>query len=166
MVLLFTLAAALALAIQTEVAFWFPISMLIPNLVLILVVDLGFRHHGIAGAILAFAMGYALDTFSGSTLGLNALLMTLVYLISYEISLRLLVMNAVVGVLTVFLCGLLTGVGAVALGEHGLLLARAFPILPQLALKAAITALVAPFLFALLAAVKGALRLPAGPVRE
>jgi rod shape-determining protein MreD len=165
-ILLFTFAAAIALAIQTEVAFWFPISMLIPNLVLILVVDLGFRHHGIAAAIVAFAMGYALDTFSGSTLGMNAFLMTLVYLFCYQLSLRLLVMNSAVAVLTVFFCAMFAGIGAVAIGAHGLVLSRATPVLPQLLAKAAITAIVAPFVFALLSGVRTGLRLPAGPVRE
>ena len=42
-------------------------------------------------------MGYATDAIAGSHPGLNAFMMTMVFLVSYEISTRLMVANAFVG---------------------------------------------------------------------
>jgi len=163
---LFLLAALVALAIQTAIPYWLPLDMLIPNLVVILAVDLGLRHHGIFPAVLAFAMGYTLDAFSGSVLGLNAFLITLIYLLSYEVSRRLLVTNALVGAVAVFVGTLIAAAGALTIGFRMSAMARLGPMAPRLGGDAAITALLAPPIFAILARCKKAIGLPAGPVRE
>lgn len=163
---LFLFAALAALAIQTAIPYWLPLRMLIPNLVVILAVDLGLRHHGAFPALVAFAMGYATDAFSGSVLGLNAFLITLIYLLSYEVSRRLMVTNALVGALAVFVGTLIAAAGALAIGFGMSALAQLGPMAPRLAGGAAITAILAPPIFAILARCKKAIGLPAGPVRE
>ena len=75
MFILFAIATYIALLIQTAAPLWFPFHALIPNLIIILTVDLGLRHHGAIPALLAFAIGYATDAMSGTTLGMNAFLM-------------------------------------------------------------------------------------------
>ena len=53
MVIIFAIATYLALLVQTAVPLWFPFRALIPNLIIILTVDLGLRHHGAMPAVLA-----------------------------------------------------------------------------------------------------------------
>src|SRR5579864_4779134 len=101
MVILFGIATFTALLIQTAIPLWFPFRAMIPNLIIILTVDLGLRHHGALPAFIAFAIGYATDAMSGTTLGMNALLTTGVFLLTYEMSRRLLVTNVLVGAMAV-----------------------------------------------------------------
>lgn len=73
-------AGAVAMLLQTTV---FPVLLpaaLAPNLLLVLVVYLGVRQFGAWGVLGAFVLGYFLDTFSGTVLGVNAFAFTVVYL--------------------------------------------------------------------------------------
>jgi len=72
-------AAVVAMLAQTTVFPWVPHLPLVPDLLVVLVVYLGLRHQGLGGACGAFLIGYFLDTFSGTTLGVNAFGMTAVY---------------------------------------------------------------------------------------
>lgn len=166
MFVLFSLMALIALYIETALSHLLPIGVLIPNLIVILAVDLGLRYHGALGAFLAFAMGYATDAFSGTHLGVNACLITLVFFMSFEISRRLLVTNAGVGAVAVFFGAILTSIGGLALSSGSGALGEAGPLMPWLGLQALITAILAPFIFSLLARCKRAVGLPAGPSRE
>lgn len=146
MVLLFGVATLVALALQTMLPYWLPLGPYVPDLVLILAVDLGLRHHGAIAALMAFVMGYAIDAFSGTQIGLNAFMITLVFLLTYEMSSRLLVTNIVVGILAVFAGVLIKDLGSItissglgALGQRGLM-ADFFG-------QAAVTALLAPLVF-------------------
>jgi rod shape-determining protein MreD len=167
MFILFAIATYIALLIQTAAPLWFPFHALIPNLIIILTVDLGLRHHGAIPALLAFAIGYATDAMSGTTLGMNAFLMTGVFLLTYEISSRLLVTNALVGATVVFFAVMLAGFGAIAITSGR----GAGPVfsdaLPTLALQALISAMVAPIVFLLMS---GTMRMvglrPARPDRD
>lgn len=79
-------AAVLAMVLQTAVfPTLFP-RLPTPNLILVLVVYLGLHRHGVGGAVGAFLLGYFLDTFSGTLLGLNAFAMTVVYLTVYLVA--------------------------------------------------------------------------------
>jgi cell shape-determining protein MreD len=111
-------------------------------------------------------MGYATDALSGSTPGLNAFMVTLVYLVSYEVSTRLLVTNSMVGATVVFFGVLVAGLCSIAISAGIPALFGAGWTMLALPLQAAISALVAPLIFALLAGSKRLTRLPAGPVRE
>lgn len=163
---LFAILAYVALAIETAVPYWISTRVLIPNLIVILAVDLGLRHHGAIPAILAFAMGYATDAFSGSALGVNAFLVTLVFLLTYEVSRRLLVTNAAVGATFAFLGTLLASVGALVLSDGAAGVAAVGTMLPGMAAQAAVSAVVAPFVFAFAALLKRAIGLPVALARE
>jgi rod shape-determining protein MreD len=166
LVVLFAILAFVSLAIETAIPYWLPTRVLIPNLIVILAVDLGLRHHSAAAAVLAFAMGYATDAFSGTILGLNAFLITIVFILSYELSVRLLVTNALVGAMAVFLGVMVTTLGALAISSGSTALADASRMLPTFAIEAAVSAAFAPPMFALLAAIKRTVGLPVGPARE
>jgi rod shape-determining protein MreD len=74
------IAGVVSMLLQTAV---FPVLLpasLAPNLLLVLVVYLGVHQFGAPGAIGAFVLGYFLDTFSGTLLGLHAFAFTTVYL--------------------------------------------------------------------------------------
>lgn len=73
-------SGVVAMLLQTTV---FPLLVpagLAPNLLLILVVYLGVHQLGAPGALGAFTLGYFLDTFSGTVLGVHAFAFTAVYL--------------------------------------------------------------------------------------
>jgi rod shape-determining protein MreD len=165
LVILFAIAAFIALAIQIAFRYWLP-TWLIPDLIVILAVDLGLRHHSVVSAVLAFAMGYAVDALSGTVLGVNAFLITLIFLLTYELSSRLLTLNAFVGVFAVFVGVLVSALGTIAISNGLGAVEQAGPMVPGLLITAAISAAVAPLVFAALAQIKGLIGLPAGPVRE
>jgi rod shape-determining protein MreD len=163
---LFAVLAFVSLAIETAVPYWLPSRELIPNLIVILAVDLGLRHHNAVAALLAFAMGYATDALSGTILGLNAFLITIVFILSYELSVRLLVTNALVGAMAVFMGVLITMLGALAITSGSAALGDMSRMLPAYAIQAAISAAFAPPIFAGLAALKRAIGLPVVSARE
>jgi rod shape-determining protein MreD len=72
-------AALLAALLQTTVLAAIPGLPVVPDLLLVLAVYLGLHHHGLGGVTGAFLLGYLLDTFSGTVLGLNAFAMTAAY---------------------------------------------------------------------------------------
>ena len=166
LILLFAAFVLLGLAFESAVPHLVSFRALIPNLIIILVVDLGLRHHGVLPAMLAFAMGYATDALAGSHPGLNAFMMTMVFVVSYEISTRLMVTNALVGATVVFFGVIATALATVALADGFSELSHTGALLPGLTLKAAISAIVAPLIFSMLAASKRMTGLPARAMRE
>jgi rod shape-determining protein MreD len=74
------LAAVAAMLLQTTVFRALPLVPIVPDLLLVLAVYLGVRHQTVGGAFGAFVLGYFVDTFSGTLLGLNAFALTAVYL--------------------------------------------------------------------------------------
>ncbi len=165
--ILFAIATYLALLIQTAVPLWFPFRALIPNLVLILTVDLGLRHHGAVAALMAFAMGYATDALAGTHLGLNAFVTTTVYLLTYEVSSRLMVTNALVGAIAVFFAVIAAGLWTVAISSGwGALGAAAGALFPRILEQAVVSAILAPPVFALMERSKRMVGLPLRLERE
>ena len=73
-------AAAVAMLLQTSVLPTVPWLPIVPDVVLVLAVWVAVRWQSMAGAVAAFLLGYFLDTFSGTLLGLNAFAFTAVYL--------------------------------------------------------------------------------------
>ena len=104
--------------------------------------------------VLAFAMGYATDALAGSHPGLNAFMMTMVFLVSYEISTRLMVANAFVGATLVFFGVIATSLGTVAIANGFGALSGTGSMLPGLTLQALISAIIAPIVFSILAVSK------------
>jgi len=166
LILLFAVFAVLGLAFESAVPHLLSFRALVPNLIIILVVDLGLRHHGILPAILAFAMGYATDALAGSHPGLNAFMMTMVFLVSYEISTRLTVTNSFIGATLVFFSVVGTALATISMANGFNALSSTGPLLPGLTLEAFISAIVAPFIFSMLAGSKRLMGLPARAARE
>ena len=161
LIILFTLAGILALWLQVSLLHALPLGGFVPDLMVILVVDLGLRQHDALAPLLAFAMGYAVDAVSGAQLGLNAFALTLVYMLVYEISRHTWLTGGMTG-------SLMAGVGAavhsfcvLALGGG---LASVLPMRTglwhQVLLQALISALLAPAIFKLLDNCRRFLRLP------
>ncbi len=73
-------AALLAMVAQTTVLPALLPRPLVPNLVLVLVVWLALHQRGAGGAAGAFLLGWFLDTFSGTLLGVQAFAMSATYL--------------------------------------------------------------------------------------
>ncbi len=166
LLLLFGIALLICLAIQTTAPLWFPIRALVPNLVVILAVDLGLRHHGVLPAAMAFGMGYAVDVFSGTHLGLNALFMTMGYLVTYEVSSRLMMTNAMVGAVAVFLGAMVTSASQAGIGRATGTSGEFQAMIPALLVQAAVSAALAPLVFSILARLKRAIGLRAKAERE
>lgn len=164
LILLFAVFAVLGLAFESAVPHLIYFRHLVPNLIIILVVDLGLRHHGVLPAIMAFVMGYATDALAGSHPGLNAFMMTMVFLVSYEVSTRLMVTNSFVGATLVFFS--VIGVALATIAMTSGVNALSGSLLPGLTLEAFITALVAPVMFSILSGSKRLMGLPAGAGRD
>jgi rod shape-determining protein MreD len=113
----YLVGGTIALLLQTTVLHVLSGGRVIPDLVLILCVYLGLHEHNVGGASGAFLLGYLLDSFSGSVVGLNAFAMTSVYMVVYLMSRRLWMDNVLSAVAMVFLGTFLKGaaiVGALA----------------------------------------------------
>jgi rod shape-determining protein MreD len=166
LVLLFAFATLAALALQTMLPYWLPLGPYVPDLVLILAVDLGMRHHSAVAALMAFVMGYAIDAVSGTQVGLNAFMITLVFLLAYEMSSQLLVTNVVVGMLAVFVGVIIKDLGSIAISSGFSGLASSPALTRYLLGQAAVSALLAPAVFAAMARGKKLLGLLASGRRE
>src|SRR6185436_20578267 len=100
-------AALVAMLLQTTVgATVAPFTEVVPNLVLVLAVYLGLRHHGAAGVTGAFLLGYFLDTFSGTLLGVHAAACTAAYVVAYLIARTLWTEDGLPAMIVVFLAAL------------------------------------------------------------
>lgn len=166
LILVFALFALVSLAIETALPHLIPVRAIVPNLIVILAVDLGLRHHGALPALLAFGMGYATDAFSGTHIGLNALFVTMVFVVAYEMSSRLMVTNAFVGAILVMISTVVIALGSIALTSGFDSLSDIGPLMPALAIQAFLSAIFAPPIFALLARVKKIVGLPTAMARE
>jgi rod shape-determining protein MreD len=118
-------AALVAMLLQTTVgAVVTPLTEVVPNLILVLAVYLGLRHHGVGGVAGAFVLGYFLDTFSGTLLGVHAAACTAAYVVAYLIARTLWTEDGLPAMIVVFLAALVHTVVA-----HGVvvLVDRAWP---------------------------------------
>jgi len=165
--LLYTVATVLALWLQIDLLRWLPLGPLVPDLAVILVVDLGLRQHDAMAPLLAFAIGYALDAFSGAQLGLNALSLTLVYLLIYELARHAWILGPVVEPLLVGVATMLHSLCVLAL-SNGLALLWPPParLLHATLLQGLIGILLAPLAFRLLGRCRRLLRLPVHVAQE
>ena len=144
LVALFAVLTLIALAIQTTASRWLPLSALVPDLVLVLAVDLGLRHRRALAPIIAFAMGYAMDAFSGSQIGVNAFAVTLIYLIAYEVGVHSSATGAEAGVVLAFVAVLIQNLGGFLIGTQFRAPDQIGALLPAALLQATVTAVCAP----------------------
>lgn len=77
--LLLVLTGITVLTLQTTLLASHPINKIRPDLLLILVLYLGFSFPLISGGLLAFFIGYLTDVFSGNTFGLYCFTRSLVF---------------------------------------------------------------------------------------
>jgi len=135
------IAGVLAMLLQTAV---FPVLVpagLAPNLVLVLVVYLGVQQFGAWGALGAFTLGYFLDTFSGTLLGLHAFAFTALYLAVHYVARLLWTEGGVPAMLIVFAAA--CGHGLIALAWMSLLTAAGASVWQHAVRQGLIAALVA-----------------------
>ena len=144
MVALFAVLTLIALAIQTTASRWLPLSALVPDLVLVLAVDLGLRHRRALAPIMAFAMGYAMDAFSGSQLGVNTFAVTLTYLVAYEVGVHTSATGPEAGAVLAFIAVLIQSLGGFLLSTQFRAPDQLATLLPAALLQATVTAVIAP----------------------
>ena len=144
---LFAVLTVLALAIQTTAARWLPLNALVPDLVLVLAVDLGLRHRRALAPIIAFAMGYAMDAYSGSQLGLNAFVVTLTCLAAYEIGAHTSASGPEAGAVLVFFAVLVQSLGGFMISTQFRAVNQVGVLIPAALLQATLTAVVASPIF-------------------
>ena len=142
-------AAIVAMMLQTAVFAAVPRLPVVPDLILVLAVYLGARHQGVGGVCGAFLLGYFLDTFSGTVLGLHAFALTAVYAVVYVIARTLWMQGGlpVVGVVFIGACigeVAVLGLGSVVAGGPSLWQ----HVIRYGLLEAGLTALLAPAVFA------------------
>jgi rod shape-determining protein MreD len=107
-------AAIGAMLCQTTVLPSLPLPI-VPDLLMILAVYLGVRHPTAGGAVGAFLLGYFVDTFSGTLLGLNAFALTAVYLGVHFVARHLWLERGLPVMAIVLFGGLLRDVAAVTI---------------------------------------------------
>ncbi|HZP42365.1 MAG TPA: rod shape-determining protein MreD [Candidatus Binatia bacterium] len=79
-------ASVAAMLLQTTVFRWVPRAPTVPDLLLVLAVYIGSRHHSVPAVCGVFLLGYFVDTFSGTLLGMNAFAFTAVYAAVYLVA--------------------------------------------------------------------------------
>jgi rod shape-determining protein MreD len=145
--LLFSIATFVALVLQTTMPRLLPFGTLVPDLVLILTVNLGLRHPRVLTALMAFGMGYAVDAFSGVELGLNALLLTTVFLFAYWLSRMLISTSTAIGVMAVFAGVVFSDLGNYLISSGFAPADRLHALMPAVLIQAGVTALLTPSIF-------------------
>lgn len=147
LLLLFALAAFISLILQTTLPRLLPLGILVPDLMLILAVDLGLRHPRALTAVMAFAMGYAIDAFSGIELGLNALLMTIVFVFAYWLSRVLVSTSTAIAMIAVFTGVIFSDIGNYSITSRFASPDRLHTLMPAVLIQAGLTALLTPSVF-------------------
>jgi rod shape-determining protein MreD len=147
LLLLFALATFIALVLQTSLPRLLPLGILMPDLVLILAVELGMRHPRALTAMMVFAMGYAVDTFSGAELGLNALLLTMVFVFAHWLSRVLISTSTAIGVMAVFAGVIFSDIANYVISSGFAPADRLHVLMPAVLIQAAVTALLTPSVF-------------------
>jgi rod shape-determining protein MreD len=161
MTIVMAVAAVVSMLLQTTVgATVAPFTEMVPNLVLVLAVYLGLRHHGVGGVVGAFMLGYFLDTFSGTLLGVHAAACTAAYVVAYLIARTLWTEDGLPAMMVVFLAALVQTVVA-----HGVvvLVDRAWPgwtvVVRHGLVQATLATLLTPWTFRFLAWERRVMRL-------
>jgi rod shape-determining protein MreD len=154
LVALFAALTLVALAIQTTASYWLPLSALVPDLVLVLAVDLGLRHRRALAPVMAFAMGYAMDALSGSQLGVNTFAVTLTYLLAYEVGMHSSAAGAEAGAVLAFIAVIIQSLGGFLISTQFRTPDGLGTLVPTVLLQATVTAVIAPPVFRLTAGLK------------
>ena len=147
---------------QAAVGVLMPLDEWAPNLLLPIVIYLGVSHDVpvVRGAALSFLLGYLLDSFCGSPMGLQTFVMVASYLIARGAGLNLFMRGPPLQIVTTFVFGLIAGGSILALRAifeppAPFPLDGATDTVVAVLLGASVTALLAPPLFATIRRVDG-----------
>lgn len=146
---LIILLGFLLLIAQSTLAHFVPWDVAIPSLGLPVVLYMGLHDFNAArGAIISFALGYLMDVFAGSPMGLHTLVTVAIFLISRVAALRLFLQGWVFEIILTFILALVSsllilGLRALFDQDFGSLLIH----LEIVTLRAVATAIVAPAIF-------------------
>jgi rod shape-determining protein MreD len=158
----FVLLGFALLVAQAALGVLVPLEDWAPNLVLPVVIYLGVAHdvHIVRGAALAFVLGYLLDSFCGSPMGLQTFVMVATFLVARGAGLNLFMRGPAFQIAMTFVFAVLAGGSILAL--RAIFEPPApFPLgsvtntLVALSAGAAITALLSPVLFGAVRRVDG-----------
>ncbi|MEM9188726.1 MAG: rod shape-determining protein MreD [Myxococcota bacterium] len=99
------------LVLQSTVATLLPIYAFAPNLLLPIVIYLGVKHdvHVVRGAAISFVLGYLLDAFCGSPMGLQTFTLVATFLLARFAGLRFFMRGPVFQIVLTFVVSILTG---------------------------------------------------------
>ena len=137
------------LVLQSTFAHLVPFDLFLPNPALAIVLYMGLHDYNASkGALLSFAIGYLLDTFAGSPMGLYTFVAVASFLISRVAALRLFLQGWIFEIILTFFLTLIGS--ALVLGLRALFDEDFGSLLTHLKIvvsRAAATALVAPLVF-------------------
>lgn len=99
------------LVLQAAVATLVSVYSFAPNVVLPMVIYLGVSHdvHLVRGAALSFVLGYLLDSFCGSPMGLQTFVLVATFILSRFAGLRLFLRGPLFQITLTFVVGVLAG---------------------------------------------------------
>lgn len=105
------------LVVQSAIAAHVSIHPLTPNLLLPIVIFLGVTHevHVLRGALISFLLGYLLDMFCGSPMGLSTFVMVATFMAARGAGIRLFLRGALFQVSLVFVAAIVAGGTVLAL---------------------------------------------------
>ena len=115
--LAFVLLGFLLLVQQAAIGVMVPLDEWAPNLLLPIVIFLGVAHdvHIVRGVSLAFVLGYLLDSFCGSPMGLQTFVMVATFLVARGAGLNLFMRGPLFQIALTFVFGVLAGGSILAL---------------------------------------------------
>jgi len=144
-------AAVAAMLCQTTLLPVLPGLPVVPDITLVLAVYLGVSHATVGGALGVFLLGYFLDTFSGTVLGVNAFTLTAVYVGVQGIARHLWLERGLPAMAIVFFGALLRDLATATIGG---LVAAGAPVWQHVVgtgfIAAVAASLVAPAVFAVI----------------
>lgn len=141
--------AFLLLVLQSAFAHLVPWDMFVPNAALTIVLYMGLHDHDLGrGALVSFVIGYMMDSFAGSPIGLFTFVSVAVFLISKVAAWRLFMQGWIFEIILAYVLAIVAGGVILAIRalfdqDFGSLLTHSKIV----GLRAAATALVAPFVF-------------------
>ncbi|MCP4606797.1 MAG: rod shape-determining protein MreD [Proteobacteria bacterium] len=141
------------LVVQSTFAHLVPWDMLVPSLSLPVVLFMGLHSYSATrGALISFAIGYLMDVFAGSPMGLHTLVTVAIFLISRVAALRLFLQGWIFEIILAFLLAFISSI--LILGIRALFDQDISGLLIHLEIvtsRAVATAIAAPVVFRLTA---------------
>jgi len=144
------------LVLQSTFAHLVPLDLFVPNAALAVILYMGLHDYNAGrGAVISFAIGYLMDSFAGSPMGLHTFVAVAIFLVSRVAALRLFLQGWLFEILLSFFLALLAS--ALLLGLRMLFDEDFGSLLLHLKIvisRAVATAMVAPLVFRAMAAIE------------